>query len=98
MRIDAELDPIHSERLETLLERLKRPLSEVLALAIDAAYGELPAEEATENSPPYDALESIGFIGCIDDDRGLSRSYKARIDYTRTTRLAGASSAPTASH
>lgn len=82
MRIDAELDPIHSERLETLMERLKRPLPEVLAVAIDAAYGELAPEGATEDSALFEALESIGFIGCVDDDPDLSATYKTRIDFS----------------
>jgi hypothetical protein len=82
MRIDAELDPIHSERLETLLERLKRPLPEVLGVAIDAAYGELAPEGQQEDSALFAALESIGFIGCIEDDSALSATYKTRIDFS----------------
>ena len=82
MRINVELDPIHSERLETLLERLKRPLPEVLAIVIDAAYSELAPERSTEYSTLYEALESIGFVGCVDDEPDLSASYKTRIDYS----------------
>ncbi len=33
-------------------------------------------------SPLYMALESIGFIGCIDDDEELSGGYKEEIDFS----------------
>ncbi len=80
MRIDADLDPVHSERLKTLQGRLNRPLPEVLAIAIDAALSGLYQENQPVKSPLYEALESIGFIGCIDEDPSLSADYKSRLD------------------
>ena len=78
MHIEAELDDIHAERLNILLERLQKPLSEVLATAIDAALAKpLPQrEEDVEASPLYQALDAIGFIGCIETDEQLSSTYK----------------------
>jgi hypothetical protein len=82
MHIEAELDPIHAERLRTLLSRLNRPLEEVLGIAIDAAMNRLDAEPQSAPSPLYAALDAIGFVGCIDDDEDLSVDYKARIDFS----------------
>ena len=77
MHIEAELDDIHAERLNILLERLQKPLSEVLATAIDAALAKpLPPQEDLEASPFYQALDAIGFIGCIETDEQLSSTYK----------------------
>ena len=81
MRIHAELDPVHSERLKTLQHRLNRPLPEVLAIAIDAALSGLESTEQAGKSPLYEELESIGFIGCIDDDPRLATDYKAHLDF-----------------
>ena len=43
-------------------------------------------EEAMLNdeaiSPLYKALESIGFIGCVDADEELSSRYKEEIDFS----------------
>ena len=33
-------------------------------------------------TPLYKALESIGFIGCVDDDEELSCRYKEEIDFS----------------
>jgi hypothetical protein len=85
MRIDAELDPVHSERLKTLQDRLNRPLPEVLAIAIDAAMSGLEPDSQPAKSPLYEALESIGFIGCIDDAPGFSADYKSRLDFSAKT-------------
>jgi len=89
MRIDAELDLVHSERLQTLQERLHKPLPEVLAMAIDAALKELPPEDAREKSALYEALEAIGFIGCIDDDERLSADYKQHLDFSSKASTSG---------
>ncbi len=84
MHIEAELDDIHAERLNILLERLQKPLSEVLATAIDAALAKpLPQrEEDVEASPFYQALDAIGFIGCIETDEQLSSTYKEKLDFS----------------
>jgi hypothetical protein len=46
MHIEADLDPIHSQRLDELRVRMKRPIAEILAEAIDALYRkETPGED-----------------------------------------------------
>ncbi len=60
MRIEAELDLVHSDRLKTLQGRLNKPLPEVLGIAIDAALNELAPEPTPGKSSLYEALESIG--------------------------------------
>ncbi len=83
MHIEAELDDIHAERLRTLRDRLQKPLSEVLAAAIDAALARPPPPgEEGEPSPLYQALDAIGFIGCIETDEQLSTTYKQKLDFS----------------
>ena len=81
MHIEAELDDIHAERLQTLQERLQKPLADVLAAAIDAAWVQ-PPDDTEEPSPLYQALGAIGFIGCIETDDQLSTTYKERLDFS----------------
>ncbi|NEX18440.1 MAG: hypothetical protein C1943_18010 [Halochromatium sp.] len=82
MRIEADLDPLHSERLRALQGRLNKPLDEVLGVAIDAAIHHLESMPQADRSSLYEALDAIGFIGCIDDDEQLSVDYKSRIDFS----------------
>jgi|APFre7841882724_1041349.scaffolds.fasta_scaffold10940_1 hypothetical protein len=82
MRIEAELDLVHSDRLKTLQDRLNKPLPEVLGIAIDAALNELAPEPMPGKSSLYEALESIGFIGCIDDDARLAADYKQQLNFS----------------
>ncbi|HYN76950.1 MAG TPA: hypothetical protein VES73_04045 [Lamprocystis sp. (in: g-proteobacteria)] len=82
MRIEAELDPIHSQRLTALQARLNKPLPDVLGIAIDAALSELASDPPSDRSSLYDALELIGFIGCIDDDETLAADYKQHLDFS----------------
>lgn len=80
MHIEAELDEIHAERLQALQERLQKPLDEVLAAAIDAA---LTLPSATdEPSELYQAMDAIGFIGCIATEEQLSSTYKQKLDFS----------------
>lgn len=85
MRIEAELDLLHSERLNTLQARLNKPLPEVLAIAIDAALAEIPGDPEPGSSTLYDALDAIGFIGCIAADEKLSADYKQHLDFSAKT-------------
>jgi hypothetical protein len=82
MRIEAELDFVHGERLQALQNRLHKPLPEVLAIAIDAALSDLEPEDTHEKSALYEALKAIGLIGCIDDDQSWSADYKQHLDFS----------------
>ncbi len=39
-----------------------------------------PAE--TGDSPFFQALEAVGFVGCIETDEQLSTTYKSRLDFS----------------
>lgn len=59
MRIEAELDLVHSDRLKTLQGRLNKPLPEVLAIAIDAALNELAPAPRSAGTHPNLAVPSL---------------------------------------
>ena len=83
MHLSTELDEIHAERLAQLQRQLQKPLSEIIAAAIDKlAFSQLETGNETEASPLYQALEKIGFIGCIEDDENLSTTYKESLDFS----------------
>lgn len=81
MRIEAELDPVHGERLRALQARMNKPLAEVLAIAIDAVFDAGSSMPAEGPAPLYTALEAIGFVGCIEDDERLATHYKQQLDF-----------------
>ncbi|NBC13961.1 MAG: hypothetical protein GVY09_11575 [Gammaproteobacteria bacterium] len=87
MHIEADLDPIRGQRLRALQDRLKRPLEEVLGVAIDAAFRDLEpgAQQGEPPSSLFEALDAIGFVGCIEDDEELASDYKSRIDFSVKT-------------
>ncbi|MEW6038461.1 MAG: hypothetical protein AB1648_09465 [Pseudomonadota bacterium] len=81
MHIEAELDDVHSERLLQLQRRLQKPLSEVIAAAIDAALLQQTAPEETQPSPLYRAFDEAGLIGCIETNEQLATTYKQKLDF-----------------
>lgn len=44
-------------------------------------HAKTPAELESGASALFQALEAVGFIGCIETDEQLSTSYKEKIDY-----------------
>jgi hypothetical protein len=40
------------------------------------------ATTETGDSPFFQALEAIGFVGCIESDEQLSTAYKSRLDFS----------------
>jgi len=82
MRIEAELDLVHCDRLKTLQGLLNKPLPEVLAIAIDVPLNGLAPAPTSAEASLYQALESIGFIGCIDDDARLAADYKQHLNFS----------------
>jgi len=83
MHLETELDDIHAERLARLQQQLQKPLSEIIAAAIDKlAFSQLETGNETEPSPLYQALEKIGFVGCIETDENLSTTYKEKLDFS----------------
>jgi hypothetical protein len=75
MHIEADLDPIHAERLVLLQTRLQKPLSEILAELIDLALTKLD----NPVSPAYQILQEEGLIGCMQGDGNLSVDYKKHL-------------------
>jgi hypothetical protein len=84
MHIEAEIDPAHGERLRVLQDRLQRPMEEVLGVAIDAAFRDLEVsiEQGERPSALFEALDAIGYVGCIEDDEDLAADYKSKIDFS----------------
>jgi hypothetical protein len=85
MRIDAELDPVHSERLQALRRKLNKPLAEVLGVAIDTTLRHFEATPEHGASPLYAALDAIGFVGCTDADENLSADHKSHFNFADKT-------------
>jgi hypothetical protein len=57
MHIEADLDPIHSDRLSELSAKLNRPLADVLSAAIDSLY---QREAANEENIIFASIENGG--------------------------------------
>lgn len=83
MRIEAELDNVHTERLLYLQKQLQKPLTEIvaemLAKAIDTAIPQEKEPHETEGQRAYRIFEEAGLIGCFDDDENLSVDYKKHL-------------------
>ena len=83
MHIEAELDDIHAEKLLNLQQQLKQPLADILASSIDSLVAQrLEQADTSTPAPLYQALENIGFIGCIETDQQLSITYKQQLDFS----------------
>lgn len=83
MRIEAELDNVHTERLLYLQKQLQKPLTEIvaemLAKAIDTAIPQEIEPQETEGQRAYRIFEESGLIGCFEDDENLSVDYKKHL-------------------
>jgi len=49
---------------------------------LPSAKTEAAPTAATAESPLYQSLEEIGFVGCIESDDQLSQTYKSRMDFS----------------
>jgi hypothetical protein len=49
---------------------------------LPTARSEKSSKPDTGDSSLYQALEEIGFVGCIESDEQLSQTYKGRIDFS----------------
>lgn len=51
--------------------------------AVDVTVSPHQVDQSGEApSPLYQALESIGFVGCISTDEQLSTTYKQKLDFS----------------
>lgn len=72
-RINARIDAPLNERLEHARSKLGKSVTEIIHEALEN-YLER-AERETKS--PYDALLSLGLIGCADGPSNLSSDYKS---------------------
>ncbi|HCK82456.1 MAG TPA: hypothetical protein PK880_03600 [Candidatus Competibacter sp.] len=76
MRIEAELDEIHAERLLRLQQTLQKPMAEIVAEAIDALNDATLAHQETHGEQILRIMNEEGLIGCMEGDGNLSVDYK----------------------
>ena len=80
MQITIELDNQHLERLHEQEGKLKKNISELVALAIDETF---PKKiEQTEGEKVLDILKQTGYLGSLSDDENLSETYKEHLDWS----------------
>lgn len=75
MRIEAELDDIHAERLLEIQRESGKPLSDLVSEMIAKAIDKEPPPE-TEGQKILRLLEEHGLLGCMEGDGHLSENYK----------------------
>lgn len=79
MRITAELDQQHFERLQQLEQQSGKDTSRLIEEAIDEMFAhrkDVPAHQALE------IMRRNGFIGCMEGDDDLSVLYKEKLDWS----------------
>lgn len=79
MRIEAELDEIHAERLLRLQQKLQKPMADVVAEAIDALDDATLSRQETHGERILRILKEEGLIGCMEGDGKLSVDYKKHL-------------------
>jgi hypothetical protein len=81
MRVEAELDDVHAERLLRLQQQLQKPLPELVAEILAKAIDQVAATEAsaTEGQRIYRIFEEAGLIGCFEGEATLSVEYKKHL-------------------
>jgi hypothetical protein len=82
MRIEAELDEIHAERLLRLQQQAGRPLPEFVAEILREAIDAADSGDARDESPWYRAFVEAGLLGCVETDQQLSTTYKEKLDFS----------------
>ncbi len=80
MKITAELDTQHLEKLQMLEKILKKSTSELIALAIDEVFSKNTAK--TEGQNAYELMQQSGFIASVEMDENLSENYKEHLDWS----------------
>lgn len=77
MHIEADLDPLHAERLLRLQQQTNKPLSELISDLLAGAIDRTATE--TEGEKALRLLNEAGLIGCIEGDGTLSVGYKQHL-------------------
>ena len=74
-RINARLTPALAGRFAQLRERTRKSTSQIVKESIQLYY-ELNNQQA---ATPQEIFARVGFIGCADGPRNLSRDYKKEL-------------------
>jgi len=80
MQITIELDEQHIEKLHEQKNKLKKNISELVALAIDEAFTK--KNVATEGEKLLAILKNTGYLASMPDNENLSESYKEYLDWS----------------
>jgi hypothetical protein len=75
MHINAELDPLHAEKLAKLQAYWNKSISDAIATAIDLAVEQME----TPGAKAFRIFEEEGLIGCMEGDGTLSVDYKKQL-------------------
>ena len=74
MRVNARLDPASAAKLDTIMERTGKSVTEVLKTAIEAYFAEI---EAQRRPRVQELALRIGLVGCGEGPEDLSSRHKA---------------------
>lgn len=80
MQITIELDEQHIEKLHEQESKLKKNISELIALAVDETFTKKTV--ATEGEKLLDILKNTGYLASMPDDENLSENYKEHLDWS----------------
>lgn len=83
MQITIELDTQHLEKLQEQEEKLKKNISELIALAIDKTFTKNSVK--TEGEKVLDILQKTGYLASMPDVADLSENYKDYLDWSDKT-------------
>jgi vacuolar-type H+-ATPase subunit E/Vma4 len=81
MKITAELDNLHLEKLKNLEKKFQKNTSELISFAIDEVYGKQLSVELNEGQKAYQIMQKSGFIGSIEGGGNSSETYKDHLNW-----------------
>lgn len=73
VRVNARLDPASAAKLDAIMERTGRSVTEVLKTAIDAYFAQL---EAQRHPRAQELALRVGLVGCGEGPEDLSSRHK----------------------
>jgi hypothetical protein len=77
MRIEAEIDEVHAQKLAELQKRLTLDIATVISRAIDAYY----EKDVNYGSRLLTVFQEEGLIGSLKGDGTLSETYKEHLNF-----------------
>jgi hypothetical protein len=80
MHVEADLDNAHTIRLLALQQKLKKPITEIVADLLSKALDQNLEHSETEGQKMLGIFADEGLIGCLhNDDEQLSVDYKKHL-------------------